>query len=51
MTREELKEIICKIIKQMGEQPLKKDANAPAPACFWGDNCDATTFYGIGEEA
>ncbi|MFH1130921.1 MAG: hypothetical protein V1754_06270 [Pseudomonadota bacterium] len=48
MTREDLKEIICEISEKMKEQ---KDTDAPLPACFWGDNCDATTKYAVGEEA
>lgn len=47
MSREELKEIVVRIIKRMSE------AGAPRPACIFSDNpqpCDATTEYGINEE-
>ena len=47
MTREELKEIIARVIEQV------QDDEAPKPACLFGDEpdpCDMTTFYGVGEE-
>ena len=49
MNREELKEIIARVIERIN------DEETPAPACLFGDvepppPCDYTTFYGIGEE-
>ena len=47
MTRDELKEIIARVIQRIN------DEEAPKPACLFGDEgvpCDATTLYGIGEE-
>lgn len=46
MSREELKEIILNVLKTIEDE----EAEAPVPACFHGDNCDATTKYAIGEE-
>ena len=50
MNREELKEIIHRIVK-------KVDEKLPDTGCFWGDcedappdPCDITTYYGMGEE-
>lgn len=50
MTREEMKEIICRIVEK-----LRKTAEAPPPACIFEDNpCDVgpnpSTLYGMGEE-
>ncbi len=49
MTREDLREIIARVIEQ-----LRGDADgAPTTACVFGDDCDtcdATTKYGIDEE-
>lgn len=45
MNREELKEILERIVTKMEE--------APQPACIFGDDvdpCDVTTKYAIGEE-
>lgn len=49
MNREELKEILERIVSKMEE--------APKTACIWGDDacdqnpdCDMTTFYAVGEE-
>lgn len=47
MTREELKEIISRIIKKIGED---SEAQAPLLGCIFGDNCDVTTKYGVDEE-
>ena len=47
MTREELKEIIARVIERINDEA------APRPACLFGDEvnpCDMTTFYGLGEE-
>ena len=46
MTREELKEIIARVIERI------QDEETPKPACLFGDwpDCDATTDYGIGED-
>ena len=50
MNREELKEIIARVIVRIN------DEEAPNPACLFGDveppppDCDYTTFYGVGEE-
>ena len=46
MTREELKEIIARVIERIeGEE-------SPQPACIFGDlpDCDYTTEYAVGEE-
>jgi hypothetical protein len=46
MNREELKEIIGRIVEKLEEE-------APRPACIFGDSggdCDMTTRYAIGEE-
>jgi hypothetical protein len=48
MSRNELKEIIVKVIEKM--QREKDEGDAPTPACLFGDNCDATTKYGMNEE-
>lgn len=48
MNREDLKDLIRRVIERLGD--TDKD-NAPRPACFYGDQCDATTKYGISEEA
>ena len=51
MTREDLKDIIVRVIDNMN------DDNAPACACLFSDNqcddnpqCDITTYYAVGEE-
>ena len=47
MSREDLKEIISRVVARLQEQ-------APRPACLWGDDvqkpCDVTTYYAVGEE-
>lgn len=50
MSREDLKEIISRVVARLEEE-------APKPACFFSDNpcdqcdeCDITTFYAVGEE-
>ena len=50
MDRQDLKEIIHRIIKQVQEET---DRDAPQPACIFNDNCDGgpTTKYAIGEES
>ena len=48
MTREELKEIIARVIER-----IENDDDAPTPACLFGDweePCDGTTEYAVGEE-
>ena len=46
MSRDELKEVITRVIDQMNEVE-----EAPMPGCLFGDDdCDATTKYAIGEE-
>ena len=48
MTRQELKEIILRVITEVNEEE-----EAPVAGCIYQDApdpCDATTFYGIGEE-
>ena len=47
MNREDLREIIARVIERI------EDEEAPKPACFFGDDgeCDATTRYAIGEES
>ena len=48
MTRDELKEILVRVITEVGEQE-----EAPAVGYIYQDApdpCDATTWYGIGEE-
>ena len=49
MTRQDLKEIIVRVIEQVGE-----DEVTPVAGCIYQDTppepCDATTWYGIGEE-
>jgi hypothetical protein len=41
MSREDLKDIIARVLDRL----------APTPACVYGDApCDATTRYAIGEE-
>ena len=48
MSRDELKEIIRRVIVQM------QDDDGPRAACMFGDNttpCDATTKYNVGEES
>ena len=47
MSRDELKEIIRRVIVQMQD-------DTPQPACLFGDGatpCDTTTRYAVGEEA
>ena len=51
MNRDELKEVICRIIDQL------QDEEAPTPGCIFHDapepgpgNCDMTTYYAVGEE-
>ena len=47
MNRNELKEIIIRVIDRMGET----EDETPELGCLFGDgNCDATTKYGINEE-
>ena len=47
MSRDELREIVIAVIRQMGEG----DEDAPRPGCIFSDEpCDATTWYGINEE-
>ena len=52
MTRQEMKEIILKVIDKVNEA---EQCDAPPPACIFADSppdpCDVTTYYGIGEEA
>ena len=45
MTKEELKEIIARVLKRI------QDEETPKPACLFGDwpDCDYATDYGIGE--
>ena len=45
MTREDLKEIITRVLER-----IQDDEEAPKPACLFGDTCDATTRYAVGEE-
>ena len=46
MSRDELKEVIIRVIDQ-----LQEIEEAPAPGCIFHDSqCDATTKYAIGEE-
>ena len=47
MTREELKEIIARVIER-----VENDEEAPKPACIFGDvpDCDYSTEYAVGEE-
>jgi len=49
MERQDLKEIIHRIIKKVQEEA---DKDAPQPACIFNDNCDGgpTTMYAVGEE-
>lgn len=50
MSRQEMKDLILEVIGRLESD----EAEAPAPACFFGDNpdpCDMTTRYAIGEEA
>lgn len=45
MTRNDLKEIIARVIAQLED-------DAPKPACLFGDHeCDLTTKYAVAEEA
>lgn len=50
MSRDEMKEILGRIIEKL----RKCTEEAPTPACIFEDNpcdqCDITTFYGVGEE-
>ena len=47
MSREELKDIVVQVIRQLEDE----EREAPTPACLFTDNpCDATTKYNIGEE-
>lgn len=51
MSREELKEIITRVIRKLGTEPAD---GAPLPACIFGDEpdpCDTTTRYSVDEEA
>lgn len=48
MERAELRELIRRVIARMEE--MAADREAPRPACLWGDTCDATTDYAVGEE-
>lgn len=52
MTRQEMKEIILKVIDKVKEA---EQSDAPTPACIFADKvpnpCDVTTYYGINEEA
>ena len=48
MTREELKEIINRVIDR-----IQDEREGPKPACLFGDEgepCDYTTEYAVGEE-
>lgn len=48
MTREELKEILSRIIDKL-QEPAREDA--PPPACIFNDApCDVTTRYAVNEE-
>lgn len=48
MKREELKELIQRVLVELNKEPEQ----APRPACVYGDGggCDATTLYAVGEE-
>ena len=48
MSREEMKELIVRVIEQLSEE-----ADSPVSGCIYKDApdpCDASTLYGIGEE-
>ena len=53
MTREDLKEVISRVIERMSDE----QQCTPTPGCIYsdapqcGDNsCDVTTYYAVGEE-
>ncbi len=57
MTREELREVIRRVLEKMKSEGRR----TAAPACLFGDEepcassdviepCDMTTYYGVGEE-
>ena len=51
MNREELKELIVRVIERMVEN---EPGETPVVGCIYKDApdpCDASTLYGIGEEA
>lgn len=63
MSRDELKEIICRVVDTM--QRRAHEGETPRPACIFGDGgspcdsnpcdvapppCDVTTYYAVGEE-
>lgn len=54
MSRNDLKEIISRVVEKIAEEKKLSKSEAPAAACFWGDcgdTCDSTTKYAVGEEA
>jgi hypothetical protein len=46
MSREELREIVLRVVEQIAEA-----TEAPSAACIFSDDpCDVTSWYGVGEE-